>query len=159
MSRIMSIDYGDVRIGIALTDPMKIISSGFKTLPNDNQVFKEIGEICITKDVEAIVFGIPFDESSKIGFAAKKVIEFAEVLIEFLYKKAICPVMYEQDEGYTTSEALDIMKEMKIKKRRKKKIVDQIAAAKILSEFLAKPKKKIFDINKYSEEIRKNEQK
>ncbi len=41
MSRIMGIDYGEVRVGIALTDPLKIISSGYKTLKNSKTIFTE----------------------------------------------------------------------------------------------------------------------
>lgn len=74
MSRILSIDYGESRVGIALTDPLKIITSGYKTLKNDEKLLESILEICKLKDIESIVIGIPFDNNSQIGISAKKVL-------------------------------------------------------------------------------------
>ena len=61
MSRILAIDYGDVRIGLALTDPLKIISSAYKTIKNDGivSVLAVLKEVIIKEDVERIVLGHP----------------------------------------------------------------------------------------------------
>ena len=67
----MSIDYGDVRIGIALTDPLKVIASGYRTINNDKNSFQEIYRMSTEMDVETIVIGMPFDADSKIGNAAE----------------------------------------------------------------------------------------
>lgn len=118
----MAIDYGDARLGIALTDPLKIISSGFKTLQNNNNIFLDILEICKLKDVESIVIGIPFDSESKIGDSAKKVLLFSKKLIEYFRKNNFVLPFYEQDERYTTSTAIESMKTINVKRKKKKEL-------------------------------------
>jgi putative Holliday junction resolvase len=141
MSRIMAIDYGDARIGIALTDPLKIISSGYKTLQNKVNVFSEILDICKTKDVESIVIGIPFNQDSKIGDSAKKVLLFVNKMLDFFKNNNFSIPIYEQDERYSTQNAIESMREIKVKKDKKKQVVDQIAAANILYNFMQTSKK------------------
>lgn len=145
----MSIDYGESRVGIALTDPLKIISSGYKTLKNDNKLIESILEICKLKDVESIVIGIPFDNNSQIGISAKKVLLFAEKLMKYFNQNKFNMPFYEQDERYTTCDAYEVMKLNKLKNKKKKKVVDQIAAAKILSDFMSSSKKIKLDLSKY----------
>jgi putative holliday junction resolvase len=149
MSRTMGIDYGDTRIGISLTDPLKMIASGFVTLQNTRQVFQEIINICVDKDVDSIVVGIPFNQFSEIGDAAKKVLFFAKKLKEQFTESKREIKMYEQDERYTTHDALKALHQIKAKKRKKRKIIDQVAAAKILSDFLNKPTHIELNIEKY----------
>ena len=152
MSRIMAIDYGDVRIGIALTDPLQIISSGYKTLSNCENIFDEIYNICREKEVDTIVIGIPYAEQSEIGYAAKKVIIFMKDLLNKFNELQLNIPIYEHDERYTTKTAHSVMSQMKInKKNKRKKIVDQIAAISILDEFRESRVKKLFDLNNYLE--------
>ena len=147
MSRIMAIDYGNARIGIALTDPLKIIASGYTTLKNDEGIFDNILALCREKEVESIVMGIPFDQDSKIGESALKVINFAKLLKEYLDVNDFSIPFYEQDERYSTHEAYDAMRTVKVKNKKKKALVDQIAAAKILSDFMNSSRKKEVDFN------------
>ena len=147
MSRIMAIDYGNARIGIALTDPLKIIASGYTTLKNDEGIFDNILALCREKEVESIVMGIPFDQDSKIGESALKVINFAKLLKEYLAENDFSIPFYEQDERYSTHEAYDAMRTVKVKNKKKKALVDQIAAAKILSDFMNSSRKKEVDFN------------
>ena len=149
MPRIMAIDYGLSRIGIALTDPLQIISSGFVTLTNDSDSYKNIIDIIKTKDVETLVIGIPFDQESKIGDSARKVLVFAERLLSEMEKIKLKISVYEQDERYSTRTAHESMSLTKIKNKNRKKIVDQIAAANILKEFMESNKKTLLDIKKY----------
>lgn len=145
----MAIDHGDARVGIALTDPLQIISSAFKTLKSDNDLMRNIKNICIEKEVESIVIGIPFDQNSEVGKSAKKVLIFAKELIDYLNKNKLKLEFYEQDERYSTMNAIDAMKEINVRKKRKKQVVDQIAAASILSDFMKKRNKKKLDILNY----------
>ncbi|HOF00245.1 MAG TPA: Holliday junction resolvase RuvX [Spirochaetota bacterium] len=149
MARIMSIDYGDARVGIALTDPLQIIASGFKTIPNNIELYREIYDIYVEKEVESIVIGVPYAERSEIGFAAKKVVNFTLNLFDFFKKNGIDPIFFEMDERYSTSSAQSSMKEIKVKNKRKKEIVDQIAAANILKDYLSQKKKYLIDIEKF----------
>ncbi|OHD13035.1 MAG: hypothetical protein A2086_07515 [Spirochaetes bacterium GWD1_27_9] len=149
MKRIMAIDYGDARIGIALTDPLQIISSGFKTIPNNKESYDTIYNICIEKDVESIVVGIPFDQNSKIGDAAKKVLSFVKNLQNYFKQKQFELPFYEEDERYSTRDALEAMREMKVKNNKKKELVDTIAAANILSSFMRNRQKIKLELDKY----------
>ncbi|MCK4796238.1 MAG: Holliday junction resolvase RuvX [Spirochaetes bacterium] len=148
MARIIAIDYGEVRVGIALTDPLQIISSGYKTLTNDKNIFQSILSICKSKEVESLVIGIPFDQNSQIGDSAKKVLVFVGLLMNYFKENNYNIPIYEQDERYTTHEAIDVIKKIKLKKRRKTQVVDQIAAAKILSDFMANSNKVKLDVSK-----------
>ncbi len=149
MPRIMAVDYGDARIGIALTDPLQIISSGYKTLLNNAKIYDNILEICKDRVVESIVIGIPFRQDNSIGDAAKKVLLFSKNLIEHLKSAGIILPVYEQDERYTTIEAHSAMRELKVRKKKKKHVVDQIAASRILSGFLNSSGKILLDVEKY----------
>lgn len=136
MGRLMAIDYGDARIGIALTDPLKIIASGYKTVENSPDSLEQICSICEDKDVEAIVMGIPFDQTGGIGPAAEKAITFGNRLKKFLQKTGKPLPFFEQDERYTTRIAHTAMKAAGVRSKKKKKVVDQIAAAAILKDFM-----------------------
>jgi len=158
MGRIMAIDYGDVRIGIAMTDPMQIIAGQSQTLANTPDTFAEIVRMVKSESVESIVLGMPYSEQATVGFAARKVVKFADKLLEAFSQNGINIPLYEQDEGYTTVSAYQSMSKMSIKKRKKKKqIVDQIAATKILQEFMDTKKKMTFDIDKYKKTINDTE--
>ena len=157
MARIMAIDYGDARIGIAMTDPMQIIASAYKTLPNNEHAVAETVEIIKAESVEAIVLGMPYSSQATIGYAAKKVVRFANGLVKKLNQIGLNLPIYEQDEGYTTVSAYQAMSSMSIKKLKKKKqIVDQIAATKILQEFMDTKKKMTFNLEKYLKLIEEN---
>jgi len=136
MNRIMAIDYGDKRVGIALTDPLKIVVSGYITLKNDKKLMNEIVKICNEKNVDKIVIGIPYNEEYKIGTSAKKIMDFVEKLDIFFKELSYNIEIYGEDERYTTTYANEILKELKVKNKRKKDVVDQIAASKMLTSFL-----------------------
>jgi putative holliday junction resolvase len=149
MARIMALDYGGARIGVAMTDPLEIIASGYTTLQNDAESFSNIYAICVEKEVESIVVGIPFNEESEIGASAKKALLFAESLSKLFKEKSLPVKMYGQDERYTTREAHDIMRMNKVKTKNKKKVVDQIAAVRILEDFMRSGNKKELDFSAY----------
>ncbi len=149
MSRIMGIDYGDKRIGISLTDPLNIIASPYITLQNDNNIFSNIIKICREKNVGSIVIGMPLNKNEEIGFAAKKVIKFMNNFIELSIKEGLKLTFYEQDESFSTKNAYETMREIKIKNKNKKNIVDTIASANILKEFMDSKKKIFYDFEKY----------
>ena len=145
----MAIDYGDARIGVALTDPLQIISSGYKTIPNNKDSYDSIYKICIEKDVESIVIGIPFDQNSKIGDSAKKVLSFVKNLQNYFKQKELELPFYEEDERYSTRDALEAMREMKVKNNKKKELVDTIAAANILASFMRNRQKIKLELDRY----------
>jgi len=133
MARIMAIDYGLKRTGIAVTDPMQIIASALATI-DSKEMIAFIQKYLQTEQVELILIGLPknWDESDTHGTApAKKAIQQLEKHFPNIPVKPV-------DERYTSKMAKDAMLEMGLKKkdRRDKAIVDRIAATIILQEYL-----------------------
>ena len=133
MSRILGIDYGERRIGLAISDPLGIIALSLPTLDTKKvkDVFEEIKTIVKEKDVEKIVLGLPRNMDGTIGEKGEKVKEFASKLKEKIGKE-----IDFWDERLTSVESLKILREEKRKIKREKKIVDQISAVLILQGYL-----------------------
>ncbi len=133
MARILAIDYGGKRTGIAVTDPLQIIATGLTTISSEDLI-PFLKKYLQEEAVELIVIGLPknWDESDTHGTPlARKAIE--KVKKEF----PLIPVK-DVDERYTSKMAKDAMLAMGMKKkdRRDKKIVDEIAATIMLQEYL-----------------------
>ncbi len=130
--RIMGIDYGEVRVGIALSDPLQIISRPYKVLKNsDDSLFIELNEIIKSENVGKIILGLPLNLEGKDSQKTLEVRKFAEEL----QKKVPVPVEFF-DERYTTVEANEVLKSMGINIRESRKVIDKIAASLILKSFL-----------------------
>lgn len=134
MGRYLGIDNGEKRVGLALSDPLKIIATPFRTLlvHNTNQVIRELDKIIDEQDVELIVVGNPLGMKGQQTAQTKRVIEFTDKLRDIGYK-----VMLE-DERLSSVSAKRVMIEQKIKTGYNKELIDQIAAAIILQQFLDK---------------------
>ena len=133
MARIMAIDYGGKRTGIAVTDPLQIIATGLTTIASA-ELIPFLKKYIKEEQVELILVGLPknWDESDTHGTPlAKKAI--ASIIKEF----PLIPVK-DVDERFTSKMAKDAMLEMGMKKkdRRDKKNVDLIAATILLQEYL-----------------------
>ena len=133
MGRIIAIDYGGKRTGIAVTDPLKIIATGLAAI-SSTELIPFLKKYLTAESVELIIIGMPknWDESDTHGTPlAKKAIE--KIKKEF----PEIPVR-EVDERYTSKMAKDAMLQMGLKKkdRRDKNLVDEIAATIILQEYL-----------------------
>ena len=134
MGRVFGIDYGDSRIGLAMSDPLKIIASPFKTIRNEGnekclQVFQSLIK---DKDVEAIVVGLPMGLKGQETAQTKKVREFADLL--YVLKLPI----HLEDERLSSVSAEKSMIQQNIKTGHNKGLIDQRAAAIILQQFLDK---------------------
>ena len=134
MGRVLGIDYGDSRIGLAMSDPLKIIASPFKTIRNEGnekclQVFQSLIK---EKDVEAIVVGLPIGLKGQETVQTKKVREFADLL--YVLKLPI----HLEDERLSSVSAEKSMIQQNIKTGHNKGLIDQRAAAIILQQFLDK---------------------
>jgi putative Holliday junction resolvase len=134
MGRVLGIDYGDSRIGLAMSDPLKIIASPFKTIRNEGnekclQVFQSLIK---EKDVEAIVVGFPIGLKGQETAQTKKVREFADLLYALKL-----PIRLE-DERLSSVSAEKSMIQQNIKTGHNKGLIDRRAAAIILQQFLDK---------------------
>ena len=131
--RIMGIDFGEKRIGIALSDPFRLFAYPFKTLSNNSNFWTQIGNIIKEKNVTKILLGLPPESSSSSNAFRKKVEKF-KADIE---KKLKISVLF-WDEEFTSAIAKEKVLESVTKKakRRDKSLLDSISAAIILQEFL-----------------------
>lgn len=133
MARILAIDYGGKRTGIAVTDPLQIIATGLTTIASQDLV-PFLKKYLQDEQVELIIIGMPknWDESDTHGTA------LVLQAINKLKKEFPAMPLKEVDERYTSKMAKDAMLEMGLKKkdRRNKKLVDEIAATIMLQEYL-----------------------
>ncbi|HHX18116.1 MAG TPA: Holliday junction resolvase RuvX [Clostridium sp.] len=133
--RIMGIDYGDSRIGIAISDALMYTAQGIETIKWNQSIrepLKRISQLVEEYKVKKIVVGFPKNMNGTVGPRGEKSIEFAELL-----KKTIDDIeVILWDERLTTVAANRTMREMGVKKNNKKKLVDQIAAVYILQGYL-----------------------
>jgi putative holliday junction resolvase len=131
--RILGIDYGSKRIGIAVTDPLNIIARGVKTIFNTSQAIDEIKHIIDEFEVDTIVIGLPLNLKGKKGQQALEVEKFAHVLEITVGRE----VVY-WDERFTSQTSHQTLIDMGVKKkqRQSKSKIDEMAAALILQSYL-----------------------
>lgn len=133
MARILAIDYGGKRTGLAVTDPMQIIATGLATIES-KELIPWLKKYFLSEAVELIVIGLPknWDESDTHGTP------LAEAAIKKLQKAFPKIPVKAVDERYTSKMAKDAMLQMGMKKkdRQVKGNVDIIAATIILQEYL-----------------------
>jgi putative Holliday junction resolvase len=135
MARILSIDYGGKRTGIAVTDPLQIIATGLTTVETPKLV-KFLKEYIAKEPVEKIIIGMPVNWDDTDTHATPLVKKFIAV---FQREFPNIPVV-EVDERYTSKLATQAMLDMGLKKkqRQNKATVDEIAATIMLQEYLNK---------------------
>ncbi len=133
MARILAIDYGGKRTGLAVTDPLQIIATGLATIES-RDLIPYLKKYFIAEPVELIIIGLPkkWDESDTHGTAP------AQAAIKRLKKEFPAIPVKAVDERYTSKMAKDAMLQMGMKKkdRQVKGNVDIIAATIILQEYL-----------------------
>lgn len=135
MARILAIDYGTKRTGIAVTDPLQIIANGLDTLPTET-VLDFLKKYTATEKVETIVVGEPMHWDGNPAQIAPEVNAFVAKIKELF---PYIPVIM-QDERFTSEDAKKIILQSgaKKKKRQDKALVDKISAVLILQEYLEK---------------------
>ena len=133
--RIIGIDYGDSRVGIAITDPLKITAQGLETIAyngNDKILLRRLDEIFEQYEVDTIVVGMPYNMNGSSSFRVEATEKFIHKL-KCKYNKMNIVTM---DERLTTVEANRTMNELGINRNKKKMIVDTISAAYILEKYM-----------------------
>ncbi|OQP43100.1 Holliday junction DNA helicase RuvA [Niastella yeongjuensis] len=133
MARILSIDYGGKRTGLAVTDPLQIIATGLTTVQTP-QLFKFLKEYFAKEPVELILMGEPKNWDDTDTHATPLV----KKAVERLKKEFPTIPIKMWDERYTSKMASQAMIEMGLKKkqRQNKALVDEIAATIMLQEYL-----------------------
>ena len=131
MNRTLGIDYGDTRIGIAVSDPLKIISKPLRTLKNNDNFLTELQNIIKEKNVDAIVVGYPIGMKGQVTKQTKKVDFFIKLLAENINIK-----ISKVDERLSSVSASNSLILQGIKTGHNKELIDDTSAAIILQEFL-----------------------
>jgi putative Holliday junction resolvase len=131
----MAIDFGMRRIGVAVSDPLRIMAQGLETI-NWNGVDYEyaldrLSQIVKEKEISEIVMGKPSRTDGTISESEEKANLFGQLLEE---KVGIRPVY--RDERFTTVIASQFLRQTGVSGKNKKKVVDQVAAEIILQEYL-----------------------
>ena len=135
--RILGIDYGEARVGIAITDELNITAQGLETIQrngSDKIVLRRLDEIFKNYKVETIVVGMPLNMNGTISERAKVTEQFIHKL-KCKYNKMKIEIM---DERLTTVEAHRTMNLLGINKNKKKMVVDTISAVYILEKYINK---------------------
>ncbi len=133
MARIMAIDYGTKRVGIAVTDPLQIIAQPLETVPQ-SEIFDFLAGYISKEEVEKILVGLPLHADGSMSPMAELAQKFAsDVAAKFPH----IPVELV-DERYTSRMAHRAMVEggFKKKDRQKKENIDKLSAAILLQEYL-----------------------
>lgn len=137
--RILGIDYGEARVGVAITDPLNITAQGLETIQRNNSdkvVLRRLDEILEEYEIGTIVVGLPLNMNGTIS-------ERAEITKKFMHKlkcKYNKIKIEEIDERLTTVAAHKTMNFLDVNKHKKRNIVDTISAVYILETYLNKSK-------------------
>ncbi|KAA3659816.1 MAG: Holliday junction resolvase RuvX [Calditrichaeota bacterium] len=132
--RLLALDYGRVRVGIALSDALQMTAQPFKSIDrykDYSHLVQEIKAICNEKQVVGIVIGVPVNMDGTEGEMANEVKNFTRQLIQDVQ----LPYLFV-DERLTSIQARRVMQQTGIKASRSKGKVDQIAASFILTGYL-----------------------
>ena len=129
---ILSIDYGDKRIGFAIGDSERKIPNPLQVIQNNSipNIIDEIKKIVISYDVEKIVIGIPLNEDSTIGNQSYKVKDFSLII-----KKELNIDVVGVDERFSSVDAEKMLLEQDLSRKKRKKIIDALAASIILQRY------------------------
>lgn len=133
MKRILGIDYGDVRVGLAVSDPLGITAQGLDTLVingNDELFISSIADLIKEYDVADVVIGYPKNMDGSLSLKTGKV----DSLIPEIEKLGV--KVHKIDERLTTVSSYKTMRQLGISQRRKNEVADKLSAIYILEGFL-----------------------
>lgn len=137
--RKMGIDYGEVRIGVAFSDLLGIIASGYETyvrkdLPTDLQHFKDL---VVSQQVDKIIMGLPLNMDGTEGDRAIATREFGNQLISAIGGNIDIEYL---DERLTSVTAEEILIEAGVRREKRKEVIDKLSATLILQDYLDRKK-------------------
>jgi len=138
MSRILAIDLGSKRVGLAMTDPLRMIASPYKTLHyrSDKQLITDVLAIVEANAVETVVIGLPLHEDSTESEGSTRSRSFAAKL----NRRGVDTVLW--DERYTSRDAEESLRRCGLDRRRALSKIDSIAASYILEDYLSEIRKR-----------------
>lgn len=131
--RILAVDFGEKRIGLAVYDPLGYTAQGLPTLPNTGKkaFLEALAKLCVEKEVGEIVMGLPVNMNGTMGPKAKQI----QDLLPEIEDKTKLPVK-TWDERLSSRQVGRIMIEGGLSREKQKKTSDQLAAVVILQSYL-----------------------
>ncbi|MCX5893173.1 MAG: Holliday junction resolvase RuvX [Deltaproteobacteria bacterium] len=131
--RILALDVGSKRIGLAVSDPLGITAQGLEVMirKNPQADIERLMEVARQWGVQQIVVGLPRHMDGRLGSAAPEIMELAQALGEGLGVEVV-----PWEERLTTVEAERVLIQADVSRRRRRQVVDQLAAVLILQNFL-----------------------
>jgi putative holliday junction resolvase len=131
--RLMALDYGDARIGVAVCDELHIVVSTRPVIPNDAKVWDAIARRITDDRIDVVIVGVP----RRVDDTPSPIIERCEAFILALRERTHIPVI-ETDEAFSTQRAHEAMRASGMSKKRRQQngTKDAFAAAVILKDFL-----------------------
>ena len=140
MNRYMALDVGDRTIGVAISDPLFIMAEGHSTIFRESieKDFDILKDIIIKQNIIKIIIGLHKNMNNTIGPQGEKVLSFVESLKEFLKENSFNIEIIMQDERLTTVSAERILIEGNMSRKKRKKVIDKVAATYILQSYLDK---------------------
>ncbi len=130
MQRVLAIDYGAKRVGLALSDLMQIVGSPFKTITNNSSLILNIQTIIKEKEVGCVIVGLPKSMKGQKTAQTEHVLEFVEKLKDNNINVELI------DERLSSISATKALVEQGIKTGHNKSLIDQTAAAIFLQQYL-----------------------
>ncbi len=133
LGRVLAVDYGEKRIGIAISDELQITASPLATLlrSSDDEAIAQIVQLAQRYRVEKIVIGLPVRTDAKQGEMEQRVRSFAQKLQR---KTKLAVVLF--DERFTTRIAEQVLLEADLSRRKRKQVRDKLAAVVLLQSYL-----------------------
>lgn len=131
--RIIGIDYGDARVGVAVSDILGFMATGIKTIPNTGRksLLNELEQIINQYNPEKIVIGLPKNMDGSEGFRVDATKKFSDDL-KTIYKGEII----FQDERLTTMSAARYLNTTNTRGKKRKAVIDTVSACLILEQYL-----------------------
>ena len=131
--RILGLDVGDVRIGVAVSDPLEVIAQPLASVKRTSvrEDVESVKRLAEENEAGKIVIGVPKTLDDEVGIQAQKVLDF----VESLGKALEIPIVL-WDERLTTAEAERALIEADMSRRKRKKVIDKVAAVLILQGYL-----------------------
>jgi putative Holliday junction resolvase len=131
--KVVGLDIGEKRIGVAMSDELGCTAQGVTVLERrgSDDDLEAIRDLIVAVKASSVVVGLPKNMDGSLGHSAQKVISFASRLEERI---AIPVILW--DERWTTSEATRLLIQADLTRKKRRKVVDKVAAALILQGFL-----------------------
>jgi len=131
--KILGIDYGEKRIGLALSDPSNMVARSLKVLNRNGtrSWLREIEAIIGQNEVEKIVIGLPKNMNGSLGKKGEEVLAFAKIL-----ERVVKVPIVTWDERLTTVSAEKVLRQAELSRKKRKNILDKLSACIILQNYL-----------------------